>query len=475
MARTITIHPLTRITVLMKIEVEVENGEVVDARSSGTCFRGFEAMLIGRSPRDAPWLTGRLCGICSVAQAAAGTDALDKIHGLEIPNNGRLIRNILLATEWLQNHIRHFYQFGLLDYVRAPDRGPFLHQYRTDMRLPSTVNDRLMASYFESFKVGRNAHSIQAIFGGIAPHQKAYVAGGATVVPNADNVLGALGFQAELYRFIIERMVPDAYTLAHFYADYYQIGAGPGNLLVYGTMEERDGSLFFPRGVRLDEEEQPLDLDAITEHVGYAWYRHEDPRHPWEGVTDPDPYKKEGYSWIKAPRYRGQPMEAGPLARMWIKGEYRRGISVMDRTLARVLETKLVAEKLRDWLLELEPGKPAAVPWRLRRTGRGVGLNEAPRGAVGHWVEIQNWNIAHYQIITPTTWNCSPRDDSGKRGTVEEALIGTSVENPDEPVEVGRVVRSFDPCLGCAMHLCTPRRRPGSLPCAEEAAAGAGE
>lgn len=169
-------------------------------------------------------------------------------------------------------------------------------------------------------------------------------------------------------------------------------------------------------------------------------------------LTYPD--KEAAYSWVKAPRYHGVPFETGPLAHLWMKGDYRNGFSAMDRLMARALEAKFVADLMRQWAKELEIGKPIYRPYEFPdREVTGVGYTGAMRGALGHWVRFKGQKILNYQIVTPSAWVCSPRDDKGQRGPVEEALIGTPVPNAASPIEIGRVARSYDPCLACAVHL----------------------
>jgi hydrogenase large subunit len=170
--------------------------------------------------------------------------------------------------------------------------------------------------------------------------------------------------------------------------------------------------------------------------------------------------KTNGYSWLKAPRYRDEPYEAGPLARMWVNGDYRAGISVMDRHLARAFEALKVAKAMPGWLHELEEGAPVHSNYGHPASGSGVGTTEAPRGALGHWVSIENGLLSHYQVITPTCWNASPNDGVGNSGPMEEALIGTPIIDPDRPVEALRIIHSFDPCLSCAVHIMKPSGEP---------------
>ena len=177
------------------------------------------------------------------------------------------------------------------------------------------------------------------------------------------------------------------------------------------------------------------------------------------GVTNPvDPATKtNAYSWLKAPRYGNLPYEAGPLARMWVNGDYRTGISVMDRHQARAAEALKVAQAMLTWVDQLTTNGPVSVPATIPDTANAIGLTEAPRGALGHWLQIKGGKISRYQIVTPTCWNASPRDNSSKLGPIEQALIGTPVQDLDQPVEVVRVIHSFDPCLSCAVHVVRPK------------------
>jgi hydrogenase large subunit len=169
--------------------------------------------------------------------------------------------------------------------------------------------------------------------------------------------------------------------------------------------------------------------------------------------------KAEAYSWLKSPRLYGKPFETGPLARMKVNGDYQGGISVMDRHLARSYEALKVGETMTAWLNQLDGG-PSYDDYFEQYSGFGIGMTEAPRGALGHWVRITNGEIAQYQVITPTCWNASPRDDQSVPGPMEQALIGTPVENPAQPIEALRVIHSFDPCLSCAVHIMQPDGRP---------------
>jgi hydrogenase large subunit len=254
--------------------------------------------------------------------------------------------------------------------------------------------------------------------------------------------------------------LPDVDLVARTYGDYLSVGAGPRNLLAFGVFElDASGSSRLLRRGRVEGASgsvRSVDAGSVTEAVSYSWYQSASPASPSSGQTVPVNPKGDAYSWLKAPRYSGRVYEVGPLARMWVNGDYRRGVSVMDRHLARAQEALKVAQAMRQWVASLSPQGEVFGSFSAPGSGRGVGLTEAPRGALGHWVSISDGALSRYQIVSPTCWNASPRDDAGVLGALEQALVGTPVANADEPVEVLRVVRSFDPCLSCAVHVARP-------------------
>lgn len=244
--------------------------------------------------------------------------------------------------------------------------------------------------------------------------------------------------------------------LAEYYPDYYSIGAGYGNFISYGMFPAPiTGERAFTPGVVVNRGAvEPLDESVITEEIHYSWYQDEQERRsPADGRTIARQDKPEAYSWVKAPRYQGLPVESGPLARGFINGDYRRGVSVMDRLVARAYETRKICQLAQGWLQEIVPDTPTFAPFTPPAEGSGVGLTDAMRGVLGHWLQYQHNKVTQYQVITPTTWNFSPRDSQGQRGPAEQALIGTPAADADSLIEAGRVIRSFDPCISCAVHL----------------------
>jgi [NiFe] hydrogenase large subunit/hydrogenase large subunit len=318
------------------------------------------------------------------------------------------------------------------------------------------------------------------------------------------------GLIAQAREFVAKVYIPDLLAVASFYKDWAGHGAGIGNYLVYGEYPEDDApqpKLFLPSGVILDKDlsrVHPFDPQKITEHVKHSWYEYaggdDKGLHPAQGETKPHytgpepPYQRlqtDGkYSWLKSPRYDGQAMEVGPLSRMLVA--YASGharvkelvgmalkqlgvgpevlFSTLGRVAARGIETLLLAERIEGWLDELAANldrhdlrihdnakwEPASWP----KDATGAGFHEAPRGALGHWVHIKDGAIANYQCIVPSTWNAGPRDASGRRGPYEEALLGTPVARPEQPLEILRTVHSFDPCMACGVHVIDSARRP---------------
>lgn len=452
----VVVNPVTRISGLMAISAQVENNAVVDAKVEGEMFRGFELMLSGRPPLDAVYFTERICGICSAAHATASSMALESALQITPQEQGRYLRDFTHACDIIQNHIRHFYQLTLPDYVRLPDYGPVFEARGTDFRLPEKVNETLAAHYFTSLNASRTAHTMLAILGGKAPHAHGIFVGGMTSPATVENIIALRPLLLELRTFVEEAMLPDALALSQYYEDYFHIGGGYGNFLTYGIFNNYEalGTLYVEPSVYMNGVINPFDPNGITESTEQAFYAPPDQYTPFEVVVQPDVNKAGASSWVKAPRYFGVPYEVGPLARQWISGEYRNGVSVMDRTLARVYETKKIIGIMQTLLDHVIPGVQMQTQFGIPEQARGMGLVDTARGALGHWMEISNRRISLYQIITPSAWNLSSYAQ-GTRGAGEQALIGTPVADVDNPVEIGRVIRSFDPCISCGTHVFT--------------------
>ncbi|MCK5175951.1 MAG: nickel-dependent hydrogenase large subunit, partial [Planctomycetes bacterium] len=301
-----------------------------------------------------------------------------------------------------------------------------------------------------------------------------------TEVPTSQKIAAFKMLLTEQRAFIDNTYIPDVLTVAGAFPAYFGIGAGCGNLLAYGAFDLNDSDqnkLLF-RGRYTNGSVAGVDPTLINEDLKYSKYDDAGSGlNPACGVTEPDTEKTIAYSWLKAPRYQTIVHELGPLARMAVN--YLSGdattigliesvlgadpdisvlFSVLGRHAARALEAKLVADAMDGWLDELVPGQTAyekvSVP---RKVNAGIGLTEAPRGALGHWITTtKRGEIDRYQVITPTNWNASPKDDLDQHGPIEQALIGTPVADIENPIEVLRVVHSFDPCLACSVHMLRP-------------------
>ncbi len=455
MGNVITINPVTRISGFMEIQVVVENKIVVDAKSSGLMFRGFEKMLRNRPPLDAIYFTERICGICSTAHSTASAFALEDAIKVLASENDRMIRDYIHGCEFLQNHIRHFYQFTLPDFIKGPEISPIYESSHEDYRLPKEENSLLVEHYLESLTYSRLAHEMLATLGGKAPHNHGIFVGGVTINIDASEFNKIRSILKKIKDFVLDKMIPDVYTIAEYYSDYYHIGGGYKNLMSYGVFDYPEKNIFYVAPeVYINGRREAFNENNITENIYRAWYEADkDIRKPTDETVEEGVRKDGAYSWIKAPRYEGHAMEVGPLARMWLSGEYKRGISTMDRTIARVLEVKKIIEIMEGILEKIRLQPSGQKVYEVPEQALGRGLTDTTRGALGHWISINNRSIKNYEIITPSSWNLSPEDSNGIKGTVERALIGTRIENERYPVEIGRIVRSFDPCISCATHI----------------------
>jgi hydrogenase large subunit len=464
-ATTISIDPITRLEGHLKITVTVDivNGtqQVTDAKATGTMFRGIETILKNRNPLDAPDITQRICGVCPVSHGVASTKTLEAAAGLTIPDNARIMRNLVLGANYVQSHVLHFYHLALMDFITGPGIAPWTPGWDVDKRITTTENDSYVKNYLAALDIRRKAHEMGALFGGRLPHPPTFIPGGFTTTPRSTRVSKFKTYLNELISFINGTYIPDVQRVATTYPEYYSVGAGRKNLLAFGVFDlnAAGSSKLLARG-RVNAGSttvQSVDPTAIAEQVAYSWYNDSTANlNPASGDTQPVYPKTNGYSWLKAPRYSGAAYETGPLARMWVNGDYRNGVSVMDRHMARAKEALKVANAMLTWVDQLNPTGQVYAKYTVPSSGSGYGLTEAPRGALGHWARISSSKLANYQIITPTCWNASPRDSSGARGPLEQALVGTPVKDLKQPIEVLRVIHAFDPCMSCAVHVSRP-------------------
>lgn len=557
MAR-IVVDPITRIEGHLRIEVDVKDGKVVDAYSSGTMVRGFELILKGRDPRDAWAFTERACGVCTTVHALASVRTVEDALKITVPPNAELVRNLMFCAQYMQDHVVHFYHLHALDwvdvvsalkadpkktselaqsisswpksspkyfsdlqkrltaFVNSGQLGIFANGYwgHSAYKLPAEANLMAVAHYLEALEWQKEIVKVHTIFGGKNPHPN-YLVGGAACSVNIDdaNAINAerLAYVGTLFdqarEFIEQVYIPDLLAVASFYKDWGGIGGGLTNYLAYGDLPTNgyaDVSKFkLPRGIILGRDLSKIhevdghDVDQIKEFVTHSWYDYaagdKVGLHPWSGetklnYTGPKPpythLNVDGkYSWLKTPRWKGQPMEVGPLSRMLVAfasgdkevqetvGMVLKKLNVpvaalfstLGRTAARGIETLLISGWSKDFYSQLlsnikngdtrmfnnEKWDPETWP----AEAKGVGMTEAPRGALAHWIVIKDKKIDNYQLVVPSTWNASPRDDKGQLSAYESSLIGTPIKDPEKPLEILRTIHSFDPCIACAVHL----------------------
>ncbi len=515
----IKIDPITRIEGHLALEVEVEGSKVKDAWASGTLFRGFEVILKGRDPRDAYHITQRICGVCPTSHAHTASLCLEDAVGIHPPDTGRLVRNMVEGAQFLHSHILWFYHLAALDFVDVVSAldanptqqylkdvkarlktfvdsgqlGPFANAYwgHPAYKLTPDLNLLAVAHYLEAIDKQAQAAHISAIFGGRMPMTMTTPAGGSVHIPTVDEVANIMPRLKEIKRWVETVFIPDVLAVAPHYLDYAAVGKGPANFLAWGVFDDPSydtKNRLLPSGVVMDGKLQALEVDqqTVSEDVTRAWYKDGAPVHPSVGVTEPEFTEwdvENKYTWAKAPRYGDQPMETGALARMVVA--YAKGqptvqrlindalttlgvadkpevlFSVVGRIAARAVETKLIADAMVEWSQQIldnlrEGNKETFTQYTMPGQAAGMGLWEAPRGALAHWNQIEGGQLANYQVITPTCWNISPRDGQGTRGPIEQALIGTPVEDPQRPLEILRVAHSFDPCLACTVHVIDP-------------------
>ncbi|HEY6837195.1 MAG TPA: nickel-dependent hydrogenase large subunit [Geobacteraceae bacterium] len=443
-------------------------------------------------------------------------DWVDVVSALRADPEGtaRLAASI---SAWPNNSATHFraVQEKVKGSVAGGQMSIFTNGYwgHPAYRLPPEVNLLALAHYLEALEWQRDVIRLHTIFGGKNPHPN-FLVGGMACAINLDNqgsinavsLAQVEGMIRRARRFVEEVYYPDVLAIAGFYKEYAAIGVSSPNLLAVGESgyscsgkpagEPAAGALLDGNYGSV----VPFDHMKIAELVTSSWYSYPEgdqgARHPWQGETNPSytgptpPYRQladaQKYTWCKAPRYAGRPMQVGPNARLMVacaaghqetvklvgSALERLGLkpenlnSTLGRTLCRALETVLVARRVEKWYTELverirqgdthtfnpRMWEPSSWP----RSAQGVGFMEAARGTLSHWVQIENHKISRYECVVPSTWNSSGRDPEGHRGPYEEALAGGGhhpLEDPKRPLEVLRTVHSFDPCQSCAVHL----------------------
>ena len=326
----IAIDPVTRLEGHLKVEVQVEDGKVADAWITGGMFRGFEAILRGRNPRDASQIVQRICGVCPVAHATASSLAIEAVCGVEVPENGRIARNLMLAGNYLQSNILHFYHLGGQDYFHGPDTVPFIPRYRNpDLRLSEEQNTLAMDEYIEALEVRQVCHQLVALFGGRMPHLQGILGGGAAQIPDRETILEYAARMKQVRKFVENRYLPLVYTIASRYMDMFEMAHGYKNALCVGVFPlAKKGEQFFNAGAYINGRDEPFDGNRILEDVRYSWFEpapsgtplqksESNPQvdylsalgsgdHPRVGGEKNDTGKMQGSLWGSPPRGRGK-------------------------------------------------------------------------------------------------------------------------------------------------------------------------
>lgn len=417
-------------------------------------------------------------------------------------------------SDWPNNNAVRFkaVQDRVAGFVQSGQLGIFTNGYwgHPAYKLPPEVNLIAVSHYLEALDWQRDVVALHAVFGGKNPHPNFIVGGMASPINlearatiNADKLTDVNALINRAQEFVEKVYWPDLVAIAGFYKDWAAIGGGTGNFLCYGDLPKTPNGtdFYFPKGVVMNKDLSklvPFDQAGVTEQIHSSWYEYSGGNdaalHPWDGETKASytgpkaPYEylqdEKKYSFMKSPRYNGKPMEVGPLARMLVG--YAAGqkdikaivdatlkalnvgpealFSTLGRTAARGMESLLYAKLMREWYDDLvnrvkggdttthngEKWEPSTWP----KEAKGFGYLEAPRGALGHWVNIKDGKIENYQAVVPSTWNCSPRDKDGVMGPYEAALVDNHpLADPERPIEILRTIHSFDPCLACGVHV----------------------
>lgn len=480
------VGPFNRVEGDLEVALDITDDRVASAQVNATMYRGFEQILQGKAPHDALVYVPRICGICSVSQSVASARALADLGGITMPPNGQHATNVILANENLADHLTHFYLFFMPDFCRPVYAGHAWHAEAVRRFSPDRGEQVRAAT-----AARQRWLTIMGTLGGKWPHTQSIEPGGSTRAIDGAERLRLLAKVREFRSFLERQLFAapleavasidneaalwDWHALDPLGGDFrffltlvrdlqlQSMGPGPGRYLSYGAYAQPEGGWALPGGVWLGQTGQLSMLDplGITEDATHAWLAEGGgPLHPLRGVTLPEPDKAQAYTWNKAPRLAGEVVETGAIARQLTSAQALvrnavglHGGTVYTRVLARLIELARVVPMMEDWLQAIRPTEAFCVPSDLPDEGSGVGLSEAARGSLGHWLVVRRGRIANYQIVAPTSWNFSPRDAAGTPGALEQALVGAPIQDGEKtPVSVQHIVRSFDPCMVCTVH-----------------------
>jgi len=492
---------LNRVEGDLDFELTLQDRVVVDARCIGSLYRGFEQIMIGRKPMDALVITPRICGICGTAQLNAAVLALEQLADLKVPATALHIRNLCLMAETVQSDLRQSFLFFTTDFCHS--------KYTTRPWFEAAVAAFLPFrgwAHKGALEYSRQMVEIVALFGGQWPHSSYMLPGGVTSPASPRHVINSLSILNKAIQWFETHIIAtelDQWLAIQSNKEFFnwldgkparadsavglftrigrdiglqRLGFGTPHMLSYGAYDDpeqgdkpsslrerryRAGFLNGDTGQIL-----PFDQTQVSEHVRYSWFQqYSGGRHPFQGQTIPDyqPHT-DRYTWCKAPRYHDKVVQTGPLADALIHGDplitsfyqSEKG-SAWLRQFARLRRTAKLLADMREILGELgkRADSPHIIPPQTSEfpDGEGYGLVTAARGSLGHWLQVTDGLISRYQVVTPTAWNASPKDSEGRHGHWESSLLGLEIDNPDDPVEIGHIIRSHDPCLVCTVHM----------------------
>jgi len=474
--------PINRVEGDLDIKVKIEDGVIVDAKSIGTLYRGFENILKDRDPLDSLVITPRVCGICSISHLSAAVKALEDAYGITPPMQAKRLRNISVICENLQSDIKQVFLMFMSDF--ASDYYKDRDFFEVAKKYYEPIKGELSKSLLNATK---DILKVIAYIGGQWPHTSHMVPGGLNVISDDLEILRIRllilkfkkWYEEEVLKFSIKELFsidsfekleeivkknPDShlsiFTNIAKDTDLFNIGKCNYDFINYGYIDSLNGSTVVPSSVVEATKIKELDISKITEDVTYSWYD-DTSSNLHKSKTIPNMDKDDAYSFTKAPRYDQKPMQTGPLGeelalgnKLFIDLYDKFGDSVYVREIARMLRVARYIKFLETEIEDVIEHKkdPIYEKPRYKKNCSGFGLTHAARGALGHWIKIKNGKIENYQIISPTTWNGSPKDKDGNLGAWEKALIGLKIKDIDNPMEMGHVIRSFDPCLVCTVH-----------------------
>jgi len=481
MAKKLTLGPVNRVEGDLEVQLSVEHDKVKAAYIKSTLYRGFENLLVGKVPMDALAIVPRICGICSVSQSVAAASAINDLTGTPMTENGEHVTNIILATEVIADLLTHFYLFFMPDFTHPCYQNESWAE-ETAERFTAVKGSR----HGQMLKSRAEFLHIMGILAGKWPHSMVFQPGGVSKVVSMSEQMKLLGIVNNFKVFLESALFGDklenvtqissleqlecwhqqqdgfASDLSLFLTlsnslSLESFGASANNFLSFPSYQQQQQA-HYPGGVIINNKTYPLDTKHIDEQLDFSKL-HGSHSHPSEGVTQPDINKENAYTWCKAPRYQQQVMETGSIARQLLANDplavslvNHSGANIQNRIVLRLIEMAQLTLNIEQWLMAIKPNDDFCHHQPLPKEGIGMGLTEAARGALGHWLKVENGKIVNYQLIAPTSWNFSPRDNLGAPGALEQALAGIDYKTDKDKQKLQHIIRSFDPCMLCTVH-----------------------